>query len=106
MRTRAAIIRETPGKFDVVDIDLDDPRQGEIRVKLTATGLCHSDDHMQTGDLVVQHYPMVAGHEGAGIVEEVGPNTPGWEVGDHVIFSFLPSCGRCRFCAAGDDEPL
>jgi len=101
VRTRAAIIRETPGKFEVVDIDLDDPRQGEIRVKLTATGLCHSDDHMQTGDLPVEHYPMVAGHEGAGVVESVGPNTPGWEVGDHVIFSFLPSCGRCRWCAEG-----
>ncbi|GLZ50275.1 alcohol dehydrogenase [Actinomycetospora sp. NBRC 106375] len=101
MKTRAAIIRGAPGKFEVVDIDLDDPRQGELRVKLTASGLCHSDDHLQTGDLPMEHYPAVAGHEGAGVVESVGPDTPGWEVGDHVIFSFLPSCGHCRWCAEG-----
>jgi S-(hydroxymethyl)glutathione dehydrogenase/alcohol dehydrogenase len=101
MKTRAAVIRESPAKFEVVDIDVDDPRQDELRVKLTASGLCHSDDHLQTGDIRVDHYPMVGGHEGAGVVESVGPNTPGWEVGDHVIFSFLPSCGRCRWCASG-----
>ncbi|MGD1220693.1 NDMA-dependent alcohol dehydrogenase [Streptomyces krungchingensis] len=101
MRTRAAIIRNSPGKFEVVDLDLDEPRQGELQVKLTAAGLCHSDDHAQTGDLVLAHYPIVMGHEGAGVVEAVGPDTPGWEVGDHVVFSFLPSCGRCRWCAEG-----
>jgi NDMA-dependent alcohol dehydrogenase len=101
MRTRAAIIRETPGKFEVVDLDLDDPRQGELRVKLAASGLCHSDQHLQSGELVADHYPIVGGHEGAGVVEAVGPNTPGWQAGDHVVFSFLPSCGRCRWCAEG-----
>jgi len=101
MRTRAAIIRESPGKFEVVDIELDDPRQGEIQVKMVATGLCHSDDHLQTGDMPAGHYPIIAGHEGAGIVEAVGPNTPGWEVGDHVVFAFIPSCGRCRWCSEG-----
>lgn len=101
MRTRAAIIRESPGKFEVVELDLEEPRQGEIRVKLAAAGLCHSDDHAQTGDMSYEHYPMVGGHEGAGVVEAVGPNTSGWEIGDHVVFSFLPSCGRCRWCAEG-----
>ncbi|MFF7945149.1 alcohol dehydrogenase catalytic domain-containing protein [Nocardia gamkensis] len=56
---------------------------------------------MQTGDRPVEHYPTVAGHEGAWVVESVGPNTPSWEVGDHVISSLLPSCGRCRWCAEG-----
>jgi NDMA-dependent alcohol dehydrogenase len=101
MRTRAAIIRESPGKFEVVDIDVDDPRRGEIRVRMVATGLCHSDDHLQTGDGPAGHYPMIAGHEGAGVVESVGPNTPAWSVGDHVVFSFIPSCGRCRWCSEG-----
>lgn len=101
MRTRAAVIRESPGTFDVVDIDLGEPQQNELQIKMVAAGLCHSDDHLQTGDLVSDHYPMVPGHEGAGVVEAVGPNTPGWEVGDHVIFTFLPACGRCRWCAEG-----
>lgn len=101
MKTRAAIIRESPGKFEIAELELDPPRQGELRVKMVASGLCHSDEHMQTGDMPPGHMPIVTGHEGAGIVDEVGPDTPGWEIGDHVIFSFIPSCGQCRFCAAG-----
>lgn len=101
MLTRAAVIRNSPGKFEVVDLELDAPRQGELLVRLVASGLCHSDDHLRTGDTVVGHYPIVGGHEGAGVVEAVGPNTPGWEAGDHVVFSFIPSCGRCRWCAEG-----
>ncbi|MTD59378.1 NDMA-dependent alcohol dehydrogenase [Amycolatopsis pithecellobii] len=101
MHTRAAIIRESPGTFEVVDVELDDPRQGELKVRMVASGLCHSDDHFQTGDMPPGHLPLIGGHEGAGVVEEVGPNTPGWDVGDHVVFSFMPSCGRCRFCSEG-----
>ncbi len=101
MRTRGAVINKAPGKFEVVDLELDDPRQGEILVRLVASGLCHSDDHLATGDIPVAVYPFCGGHEGAGVVEAVGPNTGGFEVGDHVVFSFLPGCGRCRWCAAG-----
>ncbi|MGH9094344.1 MAG: NDMA-dependent alcohol dehydrogenase, partial [Acidimicrobiales bacterium] len=96
-----AVINQAPGKFEVVDLELDDPRQGELRVKMVASGLCHSDDHLATGDIPLPLYPFAGGHEGGGIVEEVGPNTPGFEKGDHVVFSFLPGCGRCRWCAAG-----
>ena len=85
----------------MVDLEVDDPRQGELQVRLVASGLCHSDDHFATGDLPAAVYPICGGHEGAGIVEAVGPHTPGFEVGDHVIFSFIPGCGRCRFCAEG-----
>ncbi|MFC7405812.1 NDMA-dependent alcohol dehydrogenase [Georgenia alba] len=99
--TRAAIIRETPGDFELVELGLDDPRQGEIRVKMVAAGLCHSDYHLVTGDSVPSHLPMVGGHEGTGIIEEVGPGTPGWSVGEKVVFSFIPSCGRCRYCNEG-----
>jgi S-(hydroxymethyl)glutathione dehydrogenase/alcohol dehydrogenase len=103
MRTRGAVITTSPGRFETMELELDDPRQGELRVKMVASGLCHSDDHLQTGDLGSNFaaLPMAAGHEGSGIVEEVGPNTGGFEVGDHVVFSFLPSCGRCHWCATG-----
>ena len=101
MKSRTAIIRSTPGKWEIVEVDLDEPRQGELRLKMVASGLCHSDDHICTGDTPVGTYPFAGGHEGAGIVEAVGPHTPGWEVGDHVVTSFLPGCGRCRWCASG-----
>jgi S-(hydroxymethyl)glutathione dehydrogenase/alcohol dehydrogenase len=99
--TRGAIMRSAPGKFEVVDLVSDDPRPGEIQVKMAASGMCHSDDHLATGDIPVAHYPMTGGHEGAGVVMKVGDNTPGFEEGDHVVFSFLPACGKCRFCANG-----
>ena len=101
MKTRGAVVREIPGKWEILDIDMEEPRQGEVRLKMVASGLCHSDDHMTTGDLPPGILPMAGGHEGAGIVAAVGPNTPGWEVGDHVVLSFLPGCGRCRWCASG-----
>jgi S-(hydroxymethyl)glutathione dehydrogenase/alcohol dehydrogenase len=101
MKTRGAIIRKAPGTYETADLELEEPRQGEIRVRMVATGMCHSDDHFATGDMVPAVYPWLGGHEGAGIVEAVGTHTPGWEVGDHIVTSFLPSCGRCRWCAAG-----
>ena len=76
----------------------------EIQVAMVASGLCHSDDHIATGDLPVGFYPVCAGHEGAGIVEKVGPNTRGWDVGDHVVFTFFATCGRCRWCATGQQN--
>ena len=69
-----------------------------------ATGLCHSDHHVRTGDLPGVPLPVVGGHEGAGIVEEVGSGVRGLEVGDHVVASFLPACGRCRWCATGQQN--
>lgn len=105
MKTRGAILTEAPGEWQVVDdIELDDPRQGELRLKMVASGLCHSDDHYVTGDVKVQKLPFAGGHEGAGVVEAVGPHTPGWEVGDQVVLSFLPACGRCRWCASGQQN--
>jgi NDMA-dependent alcohol dehydrogenase len=101
MNTRGAVITAVPGKWEIVDVDLDEPRQGELLLTMVASGLCHSDDHTCTGDLPRAILPVAGGHEGAGIVSQVGPNTPGWEVGDHVILSFLPACGRCRWCASG-----
>lgn len=101
MKTRGAVVRETPGKWEIADIEFDEPRQGELVLQMVAAGLCHSDDHFCTGDLPPGILPFLGGHEGAGIVAAIGPNTPGWAVGDHVVTSFLPGCGRCRWCASG-----
>ncbi|GAA3646502.1 NDMA-dependent alcohol dehydrogenase [Microbacterium marinilacus] len=101
IQTRAAIVRDQPGSFEVTDVVLDDPRQGEILVKMAVSGLCHSDYHLATGDSTAGTLPMVGGHEGTGVVEAVGPHTPGWEVGDKVVFSFIASCGKCRWCNEG-----
>jgi NDMA-dependent alcohol dehydrogenase len=100
-QTRGAIVRQAPGKFEVVDLEVDDPRPGEIQVKMVGSGLCHSDDHIATGDIPVGVYPFAGGHEGAGIVSKAGANNKGLKEGDHVVFSFLPSCGHCRWCASG-----
>ncbi|MEW1739965.1 NDMA-dependent alcohol dehydrogenase [Nocardia beijingensis] len=101
MLTRGAVLRESPGIYEIVEMELDDPRRGEIRVRMVASGLCHSDDHFATGDQTPGILPIAGGHEGAGIVEAVGPGTTGFAEGDHVVFSFLPVCGRCRWCAKG-----
>lgn len=103
MLTRAAVLFVAPGKWEITEVELEGPRQDELLVKMTAAGLCHSDDHILQGDLPIPPgaLPVAGGHEGAGVVEEVGPNTPGWKVGDRVVLTFLPMCGLCRWCASG-----
>jgi S-(hydroxymethyl)glutathione dehydrogenase/alcohol dehydrogenase len=100
IRTRAAVMWEAGKDWDVVELDLDPPKDNEVLVKFVASGLCHSDDHLRTGDLP-SRYPIVGGHEGAGIVEAVGPGVFDIAPGDHVVCSFLPTCGRCRWCSTG-----
>jgi S-(hydroxymethyl)glutathione dehydrogenase/alcohol dehydrogenase len=90
-----------PGSWDVREVELDEPRDHEVRVRMVASGLCHSDDHFATGDISVGHLPFCGGHEGAGVVEAVGPGVSTVAVGDHIVTSFIPSCGRCRWCAGG-----
>jgi NDMA-dependent alcohol dehydrogenase len=103
MKTKAAVLFDQPGKWEVAELDLEPPRQGELLIKMAAAGLCHSDDHIVTGDLPIPvgALPIAGGHEGAGVVEEVGPHTPGWKPGDRVVLTFLPMCGLCRWCASG-----
>ncbi|MGW0173539.1 NDMA-dependent alcohol dehydrogenase [Rhodococcus sp. NPDC003322] len=101
MRTRAAVLKEQPGAWQVIDVELDDPGFGEVLVEMVATGLCHSDDHMAVGDSPVGHLPFCGGHEGAGIVRKVGAGVRNLNVGDHIVTSFIPSCGTCRWCASG-----
>ena len=100
MRTTAAVLWEPGGKWEIEELDLDPPNAGEVMVELTASGLCHSDEHLVTGDLPAV-LPMVGGHEGAGRVIEVGPGVTEVAVGDPVVMTFLPSCGRCPYCARG-----
>jgi S-(hydroxymethyl)glutathione dehydrogenase/alcohol dehydrogenase len=90
-----------PGKWEVTEVELDPPRAGEILIRMGAAGLCHSDDHIATGDLPLPYLPACAGHEGAGVIEAVGDGVSRLAVGDHVVTTFIPSCGHCRWCASG-----
>jgi len=101
MKTNAAVLWELNKPWSVEEIDLDGPKEGEVLVSFEATGLCHSDHHVQTGDLAGVTLPTIGGHEGAGVVQEVGPGVKDLKPGDHVVASFLPACGRCRWCASG-----
>jgi len=103
VRTRAAVLRHQPGKWTVEDVDLDEPGPTEVLVEMAAAGLCHSDDHITAGDMV-SPIPYVGGHEGAGIVRQVGSAVQGLAVGDHIVTSFIPACGKCRWCAAGQQN--
>ncbi len=117
MKTKAAILRGVGIDWEVTEIDLDPPREGEVLVKMAFAGICHSDDHFYTGDSVPsaemeemmraagvpvpEWFPMLGGHEGSGIVEAVGPGVKTLKPGDHVAVSFFPACGNCRWCATG-----
>jgi S-(hydroxymethyl)glutathione dehydrogenase/alcohol dehydrogenase len=103
MKTRAAVLRAPGQDFEITELDLDPPKAGEVLIRFVAAGLCHSDEHLRHGD-IVPRFPIVGGHEGAGIIEEVGPGVTRLAPGDHVICSFLPVCGHCRFCAMGQSN--
>jgi S-(hydroxymethyl)glutathione dehydrogenase/alcohol dehydrogenase len=98
--TRAAVCRAGGQPWEITELELDDPKDNEVRIKFHAAGLCHSDDHIQKGDAPMR-MPVVGGHEGAGVVESVGAGVTRVAVGDHVTCSFIPACGSCRYCATG-----
>jgi NDMA-dependent alcohol dehydrogenase len=106
MRSRAAIVREVGGAWSVEDFELDPPRAGEVLVQMAAAGLCHSDDHIRNAFMSPPgaprtRPPTIGGHEGSGVVVEVGPGVTGLAAGDHVVTSFVAVCGHCRWCASG-----
>ncbi len=112
MRTRAAVLHGNHQDWIVEEIELDPPKAGEVLVETAAAGLCHSDEHLVTGDLAPPQevldqmgmpspFPIIGGHEGSGVVVEVGEGVTSVAPGDHVSASFIPSCGRCRWCASG-----
>jgi NDMA-dependent alcohol dehydrogenase len=112
MKSRAAVLWGQGQDWKVQEIDVDPPERGEVLVRWKAAGLCHSDEHLVTGDMVPtpemlelmgldSFFPIIGGHEGAGVVEAIGPEVHSVAVGDHVSASFVPSCGVCRYCTTG-----
>ena len=114
MKCKGAVMRGIGRDWEIEEITLDPPREGEVLVKMAVAGVCHSDDHFTTGDMiptqtlagimeatgvpVPEYFPMLGGHEGAGVVEEVGPGVRSVKPGDRVAFSFIAACGSCRWC--------
>ena len=100
MQTRAAVLWSKESPWSVEPVELDPPGSQEVLVRIAAAGLCHTDEHAVTGDLTYP-YPVIGGHEGAGIVEAVGDAVISVSPGDHVAMNFIPSCGQCEFCVNG-----
>lgn len=101
MKTKGAILWGLDEPWSVEEIGLGDPREGEVQVELAASGLCHSDHHLVTGDIALPSFPALGGHEGAGVISKVGPGVKGLAEGDHVVLSFIPACGQCAQCSTG-----
>ena len=100
MKTKAAIVYETGKPIEIDELELEGPGEGEVLIRYEYAGMCHSDLHVVTGDLAGR-LPIVLGHEGAGVIEEVGPGVTRVQAGDPVVCSFIPNCGTCRYCATG-----
>lgn len=96
----AAVFRDSEHPIDMREVQLEPPRMGEVEVSVTAAGVCHSDLHMVRGEWA-HRTPVVLGHEGSGVVAAVGEDVTDLEIGDHVVLSWVPGCGQCRYCRAG-----
>jgi len=101
MKTRAAVAWAANTPLVIEEIDLQGPQQGEVLVRMVATGVCHTDMFTLSGDDPEGIFPTVLGHEGGGIVEEIGAGVTTLKVGDHVIPLYTPECGKCKFCLSG-----
>jgi S-(hydroxymethyl)glutathione dehydrogenase/alcohol dehydrogenase len=100
VRVRAAVVEKANSPIKIEELDLAPPRRGEVLVRMRAASICQSDVHVVDG-WMPEPFPLVLGHEGAGIVEEVGPDVSRVKVGDHVVMTLAPSCGVCPFCMQG-----
>jgi S-(hydroxymethyl)glutathione dehydrogenase / alcohol dehydrogenase len=101
MKTKGALIWEFNQPWSIEEIEIGDPHKNEVKIQMEAAGMCHSDHHLVTGDIPMMGFPVLGGHEGAGIVTEVGPGVDDLAPGDHVVLSFIPSCGQCPTCQSG-----
>ena len=98
MRTRAAVALEAGKPLEIMDVNLDGPKAGEVLVEVKATGICHTDEFTLSGADPEGLFPAILGHEGAGVVLEVGPGVTSVEPGDHVIPLYTPECRECEYC--------
>jgi len=101
MKTRAAVAFEPKKPLEIVEVDLEGPKEGEVLVEIMATGICHTDAYTLDGLDSEGIFPSILGHEGAGIVREVGQGVTSVEPGDHVIPLYTPECGKCKSCLSG-----
>lgn len=101
MKTRAAVAWEAGKDLEITEFDLEGPKAGEVLVRIVATGVCHTDAYTLSGIDPEGVFPAVLGHEGGGIVEEVGPGVTTLKAGDHVIPLYIPECGTCSYCTSG-----
>lgn len=100
MKTKGALLWELNSPWRVDEIELGDPVDGEVQVRMHAAGMCHSDYHLTTGATPMA-LPALGGHEGAGVITKVGKGVTGLEEGDHVVMAFIPACGSCPPCMKG-----
>ena len=98
MKTRAAVAFQAGKPLQIVEVDLDGPKAGEVLIEIKATGVCHTDAFTLSGDDPEGAFPAILGHEGAGIVVDVGPGVKSLKKGDHVIPLYTPECRECKFC--------
>jgi S-(hydroxymethyl)glutathione dehydrogenase/alcohol dehydrogenase len=101
VKTKGALIWEFNQPWSIEEIEIGDPHKDEVKIQMEAAGMCHSDHHLVTGGIPMGGFPVLGGHEGAGIVTEVGPGVEDLAPGDHVVLSFIPSCGQCPTCQSG-----
>ena len=99
MKTRAAVLRKGGTPWEITELELDPPKANEVLIRMEAAGLCHSDEHIRARGSA--RLPLVGGHEGAGVVVEAGPGVTRVQVGDRVSCSYIPVCGKCRYCSTG-----
>jgi S-(hydroxymethyl)glutathione dehydrogenase/alcohol dehydrogenase len=101
IKSRAAIAWAAEKPLSIEDVDVAAPKAGEVLVRIVATGVCHTDAYTLSGKDSEGKFPCILGHEGAGVVEEIGPGVTSVAVGDHVIPLYTPECGKCEYCLSG-----
>ncbi len=101
MKVRAAVAWGPKQPLKIEEVDLEAPKKGEVLVKMVATGVCHTDAYTLSGVDPEGLFPTILGHEGGGIVEEIGEGVTSLKKGDHVIPLYTPECRECKFCLSG-----